>query len=167
MKTKLLIVTIATFIATQTVFAQTEKQVAAIRNEVNLINRNAKSYKKTKKDVEGISLEGTEATYFVSGRGLHKITARIYGESYRATTALYYQGEELIFAYEQFSHYDTQIGMTPPPKVVSVKETRFYFVGGKMIKLLVGKIRVKKTAKEWVDSESEMTETARKLKEAF
>ncbi len=167
MKTKLLILAIATFITTQSVFAQTENQVTAIRNEVNLINKNAKVYTKTKKEVEDISLEGTEATYFVSGRGLKKITAKSYGETFNATTELYYSGEELIFIYRKFNHYDTQIGLKKAPKVVSVKESRFYFSGGRLIKFLNGKINVKKTTKFWSDSESEMRAMSNKLKEAL
>ncbi len=94
MKLKLLILTIATFIGVQTIFAQSvERQIIAIRAEVTAINKNAKSYKKTTKDVEGVSLEGTEATYFVSGKGLRKITAKIYGESFRAILELYYRAK--------------------------------------------------------------------------
>ena len=168
MKTKLLILTIATFIAAQTIFAQSiEKQVVSIRAEVTAINKAAKGYKKTVKDVEGISLEGTEATYFVSGKGLRKIVAKSFGETFNAVTELYYQGEELIFVYRKFNRYDTQIGMNPPPKVVSVKETRFYYSSGKLIKFLDGKKTIKNTTKFWSDSESEINALSKTLKEAF
>lgn len=168
MKTKLLILIIATFIGTNTIFAQSiEKDIAWIRAEVTAINKRAKGYTKTVKDVEGISLEGTEAAYFSSGKGLRKVTAKSYGETFNATTELYYSGEELIFVYRKFNRYDTQIGMTPPPKVVSVKESRFYFSGGKLIKFLDGKKSVKKTTKFWDDSENEIRDLSDKLKEAF
>jgi hypothetical protein len=166
MKIRFLTILLITF-AIQTAFAQTERQIKAIRNEVNLINKNAKSYTKTVGNVDGISLEGTEATYFVSGRGLKKITAKMYGETYNATAELYYSGEELIFAYQKMNRYDTQIGMTPPPKVVSVKEERFYFAGGQLIKLLVGKINVKKDSKQWENSLDGITDLDKKLREAF
>jgi hypothetical protein len=90
MKTKLLILIVATLISVQIVFSQTENRVAFIRNEVNLINKQVKKYTKTTKNVEGISLEGTEAIYFASGKGLKKIVAKSYGETYKATTELYY-----------------------------------------------------------------------------
>ncbi len=167
MKTKLLILAIVTFIATQTAFAQTAKKITAIRNEVNLINKSAKKYTKTTKDVEGISLEGTEATYFVSGKGLKKIVAKSYGETYNATTELYYNGEELIFVYRKINSYDTQIGLEKPVKVVSVKESRFYFINGELIKFLNGKVNVKNTTKFWYDTKSEITELSKKLKDAF
>jgi hypothetical protein len=167
MKMKLLILFAATVLSVQIVFSQTENQVAFIRNEVAAINKNAKNYSKTTKDVEGISLEGTEATYYGSGKGLKKIVAKSYGETYNATTELYYSGEELIFVYRKFKRYDTQIGMKPPPKVVSVKESRFYFSNGKVIKFLNGKKDVKNTTKFWLDSESEIVEMEKKLKAEY
>jgi hypothetical protein len=91
----------------------------------------------------------------------------MYGETYNATAELYYSGEELIFAYQKMNRYDTQIGMTPPPKVVSVKEERFYFAGGQLIKLLVGKINVKKDSKQWENSLDGITDLDKKLREAF
>ena len=55
---------------------QTEKLISAIRADVNLINKSAAKYDKKTKSVDSISLEGAEATYFTSGRGLKKITQR-------------------------------------------------------------------------------------------
>jgi prefoldin subunit 5 len=43
------------------VFAQTDKQISIIRDPVAAINKAATKSKKTKKNVENISLEGTEA----------------------------------------------------------------------------------------------------------
>ncbi|HRH44417.1 MAG TPA: hypothetical protein PKY82_22470 [Pyrinomonadaceae bacterium] len=168
MKTKLLILIIATFIAAQTIFAQSvEKQVSAIRAEVAAINKNAKSYTKKTKDVEGVSLEGTEATYFTSGRGLHKITAKMYGETFQATGEYYFQGEELIFAYEKMSRYNGQIGMSKPVKVVKIEEKRLYFSNGKLIKLLVGKISVKSGSQQWEESEKDSLDLVKTFKDAL
>jgi hypothetical protein len=164
MKTKVLLVIIAMCIGIQTVFPQTDKQIAFIRNEVNLINKHARTLAKKVKTVDGISLEGTEATYFISGKGIKKISAKMYGETYKGAIELYYSGEELIFGYQKISRYDTQIGMTPPPKIVSVKESRFYFAGEKLLKFIEGKKDVKKSAQEWTDSEKEIKELATKLK---
>jgi hypothetical protein len=166
MKTKYLFFIIAIIFSSQIAFAQTAKQVTVIRNEVNVINKQAKTYTKTSKLVEGISLEGTEAIYFGSGKGLKKISAVSYGETYNATTEFYYSGEELIFVYRKFNRYDTQIGMNPPPKVISTKESRFYFTNGKLIKFLEGKKNIKNSA-YWLDSESEVLEIAEKLKAEY
>jgi len=145
-------------------FAQSEKQ---IRTEVNLINGNLKKYTKKVKDVEDISLEGTQATYYNSGKGLKKISAKMYGESYNAVGEFYYQGEELIFAYLKFNRYDTQIGLDKPPKVVKVEEKRLYFTGGNLIKLLVGKKQIKSTDEIFTESKDEIIEVSGKLKAAY
>ena len=167
MKTKLLILTIATFIGIQTVFAQSvEKQIVAIRAEVTAINKNAKSYKKTTKDVEGVSLEGTEATYFVSGKGLKKITAKIYGESYNATAEYYFQGEDLIFVYEKMNKYNGTVGMSNL-KVVKVEESRMYFSDGKMIRHLLGKKQIKAGSTEFDEKAYSTMEISDTLKRAF
>lgn len=167
MKTKLLILTIATFIVAQTISAQSvEKQITAIRAEVTAINKAVKGYKKTVKDVEGISLEGTEATYFTSGKGLRKITAKMYGETFRATGEYYFQGEDLIFAYEKMSRYNGSIGMENL-KVVKVEESRMYFSGGKMIRYLLGKKQIKLGSTEFTEREYSTGETSDALKAAF
>ncbi len=167
MKTRLIFLIIAAFLGIQTAIGQTEKQVASIRAEVKLIDKNIGSYTKTKKNVEDVSLEGTESTFFVSGRGLMKIIAKSYGETYRATTEFYYSGEELMFAFRKFSRYDTQVGLSKPVKIVSVKETRAYFSGDKLIKLSEGKVIIKRSSKKWSDSEAEMQALSTKLKAAF
>jgi hypothetical protein len=149
------------------VFAQTAKQVAGIRAQVAAINKAAKKYKKKTKDVDGISLEGTQATYFTSGKGLKKITAKLYGETFNASAELYYQGEEVIFIYFKMNKYDTQIGMDPPPKVVRVQEERYYFAGGELIKLLKGKKELKPDDEEYSEMKQGILEMEKGLKEAY
>jgi hypothetical protein len=153
-------------IAAVSAFAQTEKQIAAIRVDVNLTNKSAAKYDKKTTLVEGISLEGTEATYFTSGRSLKKITAKMYGETYRATAELYYSGEELIFAYQRLQRYDTQIGMKPPPKVVKILETRVYYSSEKAIRVIEDKKQLATSASEFSAAESAMNDLSEKLKAA-
>jgi hypothetical protein len=148
-------------------FAQTEKQIQQIRSQVNLINKNLKKYAKKTKDVEGISLEGTEATYYASGRGLMKISARMYGETYNAVGEFYFQGEELIFAYFKHNRYDTQIGLDKPPKVVKTEESRLYFAGGDLKRLLIGKTQIKSSDERFKELKDEMADISSKLKEAY
>lgn len=167
MKIKLLILTAVFILNFQIVFAQTEKQISAIRREVAAVERNLKSYKKTVESVEGISLEGTEAAYYVSGRGLQKIHARIYGETFNAAADFYYQGEELIFAFYKINRYDTQIGLKKPPKVVRSEERRFYFAGGNLIRLLDGKREITGKDEKYETMKDEIFDVADKLKNAF
>lgn len=141
----------------------TEKQIAAIRAEVAAINKAAAKYKKTTKSVEGVSLEGTEATYFVSGKGLRKINAQIYGETFKTALELYYQGEDLIFAYEKTSKYNGSIGMKNL-KVASVEERRLYYSDGKLIRYLLGKKQVKTGSTEFNEEEYRIGEVSFMLK---
>ena len=147
--------------------AQTEKLIAAIRADVNLINKSAAKYDKKTRSVEGLSLEGAEATYFTSGRGLKKISVKIYGETYRATAELYYSGEALIFAYQRLQRYDTHIAMKPPPKVVKILETRVYYNGAKAIRVIQGKKLTPKTEAAFDEAVLEMTELSDTLKAAL
>lgn len=149
------------------VFAQTEKQIRQIRADVKLINKNAAKYTKKTKDVEGIALEGTEADYFVSGKGLKKITAKMFGETYNASVEIYFSGEEMIFAFLKENRYDTQIGMNPPPKVVRSEEKRFYFSGGNLIRLLIGKKELKPADENYQESKAQIEDIAKKLKAAY
>jgi hypothetical protein len=147
--------------------AQTKGAVAKIRAEVAAINKAAAKYKKTTRDVEGVSLEGTQAAYYASGRNLRKITAQIYGETYRATGEFYYQGENLIFAYLKRNLYDTQTGMIPPPKIIRVEEQRFYFSNGKLIRLLHGKKELKQGDAEFSELKDAVTDISSKLKKSY
>ena len=144
--------------------AQVEKEIAAIRADVNLINKNAPKYDKKVKGIDGLSGEGSEATYFTSGKGLKKIVAKTYGETFRAISELYYSGEELIFVFQRIERYDTQIGMKPSPKVVRVDETRLYRSGGKTIRILSGKIRLKPGDIKFTEAEYELYELSDLLK---
>ncbi len=124
--------------ATQIVSAQkteVEKDVSAIRSDVLRTSKLMSTFKKTTKMVDGISVEGTEATFYTSTAGLKKIHAEMAGETFYAKADYYYSDRgKLIFVYYQFNRYDTQIGMDPPPKVVKKEEKRLYFKNDKMIK---------------------------------
>jgi hypothetical protein len=144
--------------------AQVEKQIAAIRADVNLINKNAPKYDKKVKGIDGLSVEGSQATYFISGKGLKKIVAKTYGETFRATTELFYSGEELIFVFQRVERYDTQVGMNPPPKVVRVDETRLYRSGGKTIRILSGKTQLKPDDIKFTEADYELSELSDLLK---
>jgi len=150
------------------VLAQAEKQVIAIRGDVGAINKAARTYKKKIKMVEGVSLEGTEASYFTSRAGeLKKITAKMYGETFNGSAELYYKGGELIFCYIKINKYDTQIGMTPPPKVVRVEEERYYFGNGELIRVLAGKKEIKPGDERYGELKDGTLELTKTLKEAF
>lgn len=151
----------------QTYGAFVEKRVGEIRVEVAAIEKGASKYKKTTKDVEGISLEGAKATYFHSGNDLKKITAKMYGETYNSTSEFYYQNGKLIFAFVKRNQYDTQIGLDIPPKFVRSEEQRFYFRSdGELIRLLVGKKELKFGDERYAELMDEIISVSNKLKDS-
>ncbi len=119
--------------------AQTEKQIASMRAEVAAIDKAAAKYDKKSKNLDNISTEGAEATYYLSGRGLKKIVVKIYGETFRAIDEFYYSGEELIFAFQKVSRYNGLIGGNTSPKIARVEETRIYRIGDKTFESYPGK----------------------------
>ncbi len=123
--------------------AQTAKDVARIRGQVATINKESAKYKKVTKDVDGISLEGAEATYYRSRGTIKKIAVKMFGETYNATGEFYYVDKNLVFAYVKENRYDTQIGLGKPVKVVSSEDRRFYFIEGEIVRMLVGKKELK------------------------
>lgn len=167
MKWKLLIVTAILILSSQIVFAQTEKQITAIRTKVAAINKSAKSYTKKTKDVEDISLEGTEATFYSSRLSLKKVTAKMYGETFNATGEFYYESGKLLFAFVKHNQYDTQIGMEKAPKVVKVEERRYYFGDDGLIRLLVGKKELKAGDENYDELKDSAISIGEKFQEAF
>lgn len=166
MKFKFAILFFALFLSFQTTFAQAEKEIAAIRAQVAAIDKAAPRYKKATKTVENISLEGTEANYFSSDKGLEKIAAKIFGETFNATAEFYYQNDALIFVFYKINRYDRSIGTTKSPKVVRTEERRFYFKGDRLIRLLDGKTEVKTDHEKYETMRDEMIDVAEKLKAA-
>lgn len=118
--------------------AQSEPSLATIRREVSVINKNLKTYSKKTKDVEGVSLEGTRATYYTAGGSIKKINASVYGESFRAAAEIYYRGGKLIFIYYKLSRYDVPLGAGRAPKIVRTEQWRVYYANNEIIKMLLG-----------------------------
>lgn len=150
--------------ASTAVLSQTEKQIVSIRAEVAAINNSAAKYDKKTKNIAGISTEGAEATYYLSGKGLKKIVVQIYGETFRATNEFYYGGEELIFAYQKFSRYNGSIGSKPPPKIARIEEARLYRSGDQTIRILLDKKALKPGEIAFTEKEYELIEFSAQLK---
>ena len=153
------------FISANSAQAQTERGIVKIRADVAAINKGVSKYTKTKKDVEGISLEGTAATYYHSAGKLRKITAKMFSETYNAAGEFYYADGELIFAYLKRNQYDAQIGLGTPPKIVRITEQRFYFADGKLLRLLIGKNELKSVDERYSELKDEIVEISDKLKD--
>jgi hypothetical protein len=124
------------FALTSVTLAQAGDPISRIRAEVRRIDGSAHKFRKQTRSVEGISLEGTEATYFTENGRLRKITARIFGESFRATAELYYANEKLIFVFQRVERYNGHFASDPPPKTAGFGETRAYFNSGIAFRVL-------------------------------
>jgi hypothetical protein len=158
---------IFTIVASVAGFAQNAEEMKSIAHTVDLINKDLGSYTQKTKNVDGVSLEGAEATYYLSGRGLQKISAHIAGETYYGTVSIYYQGEEPIFAYYKYNRYDTQIGLAAPPKVAHSEIQRFYFTGGQIIMHSVDDREIKSGDAAYNDNVSRMQAMIEKLKAGY
>lgn len=153
-----------TFVSANFGHAQTAEEVLKIRGEVAAINKEAAKYTRTTKTVEDIALEGTEAVYFHSAGNLKKIAAQMFGETYNAAGEFYYADGELIFAFLKRRQYDAPIGTNAPPKVIRAEEQRYYFAGGKLIRLLAGKKEIKSGDEKYTQLKEEITEISDRLK---
>jgi hypothetical protein len=144
-----------------------ERLISEVRAEVGQINADLNTYKKRVKSLVGLSLEGSEATYYYDGETIRKITAKLYGETYNALNDLYFRGDTLVFAYQKLNRYDTQVGMQPPPKIVNSEEKRLYFSEGALAVLKMGKSLVAQDTIRWQEAEIEIVELADMLRAAF
>lgn len=138
-----------------------------IRAAVAEIEAGSARYKRETRQIDGLSLEGTEATYFSEGGALKKIAAKLYGETYNAVAELYYRDGAVIFVFQKVNRYDTQVGMNPPPKVVGTEEKRLYFSGGRMAALRIGQEDIAPPDIQWREAEEEITELASQLEAAL
>lgn len=148
--------------------AQSKNEVAKIRSEVAAINKGVSKYRKKTINVEGISLEGAEASYYYAAKDLKKITAKMYSETYNAAGEFYYRNGKLIFAFVKLNKYDFPLSSTgKAPKVVSVEEQRFYFSDESLIRMLSGKKELKADDDKYQELKKGIIDTASKIKESW
>ena len=106
--------------------------VAHIRAVVDSVERNVSRYRQTAHDLDGFSLEGGEVRGFYEGTQLRKLTARHYGESFRATETHYFAGGEPVFIFVVRERYSSPMS----GRVVARGEMRFYLAGGQPIRII-------------------------------
>src|SRR5687767_14123234 len=84
--------------------------IARIRAEYAAIQREAPGYRQTAHDVWNFSLEGGELRGFYRGRELRKLSARLFGETWRGSEAYYFAGGRLIFIHVVHERYNGMFG---------------------------------------------------------
>jgi len=149
MKTSVIVTTLCLLVGISHLAAgaplQNQDPVESIRQRYANINTKVATYRKVKKDLSGFSAEGGELVAYFHGPSIMKMVATFYGEMGRAVEEYYYWKGELIFVFRQESRYDKPLS----GKVVSKKESRFYFAEDKLVR--------------WIDEngkQSEPTESA-------
>lgn len=105
-----------------------------VQREVTRVNKNLSKAKKVSKDVEGISLEGTQAHYYYQNDVLQKISANIYGESYNVVLEVVYADGKPIFIYKKENFYNQPVGTNRSVKVVKSFIKRIYLKDGKVFR---------------------------------
>lgn len=126
------------------VFASMQPQdaVQLIRQQYVAINKRASRYKKVKKELSGLSLEGGELVAYFDGPAVVKVVATHYGEMGRSVDEYYYSSGKLIFVFEKVLHYNKPMS----GKVVRTAEDRYYFADDKLIR--------------WIDENGKLADTA-------
>ena len=94
------------------------------------IEREAPTYRRTKHELEGFSLEGGELVGFFRGSELRKLTARHFGESGEATEEYYFSDGRPVFVYVVDLSYDELMS----GRVAYQTKDRYYFDGGRLIR---------------------------------
>ena len=160
---------LAAILASGTVIsrAQDSGLLIQIRAQIHEINQNLPSCTRQSKVVLGLSTEGANVDYFHDSEKLRKIAAQIYGETFNSEAEFYYRDGALLFAYEKFNRYDSQIGAEPPPKVVSSQVQRLYFDAAGLAALRIGEEDLSRGDARWRDTERRMVELSKDLQAAF
>ncbi len=152
---------LALFVFSGFAFCQTDKNVSAIRAEVESINKNAAKFRQTTGELNDVSTEGGKITVFRDNAQIKKIVAEIYGEMGRSILELYYKNEKLIFAFEREYRYERPFG-----KVLKIIPTRFYFTDERLVKMLVARREIFAEDAEYVSLRDRMIPLAKSVFEA-
>jgi hypothetical protein len=144
------------------VSAQTADPIETIRQHYAQINRDAKNYRKVKKELSGFSAEGGNMIAYFHGPTMMKIVATYFGESGKATEEFYYWDGKLIFVFRSDSRYDKPLS----GKVVGTSENRFYFANGKLVRWIdeSGK-QVADGSTNWEEKQNEYLKTSKLFSE--
>jgi len=104
--------------------------IARIRALFAEIQREAPTYRQSKREIQGFSLEGGEIVGFYRGSELRKLAAHHYGESGEATEEYYFSDGRPVFVYVVDLRYDELMS----GRVRFRTEDRYYFDGGRLIR---------------------------------
>jgi|GEM_PF-1176731 len=104
--------------------------IARIRALFAEVEREASTYRRATRDLQGFSLEGGELVGFYRGSELRKLAAHHYGETGAATEAYYFSDGRPMFIHIVDVTYDEPLS----GRVRYRTEDRYYFDGGRLIR---------------------------------
>ncbi len=145
------------------------QQISRIRLACTAIDKQRKSLMKRNETVLGISLEGADVTYYSAAKILRKIEANLLGETYQDRVDLCYVNDKLVFAFERFARYESDLTSPLQPPTLY----RYYFANDMLLQMTVDGRVVKPISPGEEDTEGywrhkdEFVSTAADLKTSF
>lgn len=113
----------------------TQAAIQDIRKRYADIRSRLQSFRKTEREVSGLSTEGGTMEAFFDGNALRLVKATFYGETGRSDREFYYDDSgRPFFVLERESRYEDP----PVGAVARAREYRYYFQEGRLIRLLDG-----------------------------
>ena len=117
-----------------------ETWIADIRKQFAEVNVELPNYQKVQKELME-SAEGGQLTGYYEQGSLRKMVVANYGEMGREVKEYFFLDDRLFFVFEQEARYNAPM-YTEGYKVESVREQRYYFHEGNLIRWLDGKTEV-------------------------
>jgi uncharacterized protein YecT (DUF1311 family) len=121
--------------------SQEDDAIAAIRQEVQSVEKNAREFRRVAIPWEGRSTEGGELAGYFQGPTLRKAVADVFGETGRSITELYFQSNRLIFAVSTTTHYKRPFYFDEKAKDLEIEsrvQERCWFAQGRLIAVAGG-----------------------------
>ncbi len=145
----------------------TVQLISEIKKKYAKINSEASSYEKVVKDLYDESSEGASITGYYSGRKLKKISGTYYGETGKSFVEYYYDGSNFFFVYSRESSYVVPLYVDRRGKVNEVKEDRFYFNNGELVKWISGGKNVPADSNDFLERNKIFKVTFEKYRKIF
>jgi hypothetical protein len=137
----------------------TETAIQDIRNRYADVRRRLSSFREVKRDVAGLSTQGSMLQAFFDGQALKLVRVTFYGETGRTDREFYYEESgRPFFVLEVESRYDAPLGAT-----AGKQEYRYYFYDGRLVRLLAGDRQVSADDPAYAAREKNTFDLSRRL----
>ena len=135
-----------------------------IKSKFQKIHTKEKSYNKKVKEIDDISTEGAEATYYYNKGKLKLIKVDILGEMGREEQEYYFDNGKVFFIYTKEISYNAPMYVKAFSKKLSKTKTkRLYFINGHLAKLLVNGKEIAKNSASFRNEEKKSLHLVKKL----